>query len=90
MDTVNVLSLGREAVWVVIAVAGPVLLAALAAGLIIGVLQAATSVQEMTLSFIPKLAVLAVALLIFGEYQLNTLVEFFASVFDRIPAALDE
>ena len=55
MDTVNVLSLGREAVWVVILVAGPVLLAALAAGLIIGVLQAATSVQEMTLSFIPKL-----------------------------------
>ena len=80
MDTVNVLSLGREAVWVVILVAGPVLLAALAAGLIIGVLQAATSVQEMTLSFIPKLAVLAVALLIFGEFQLNTLVEFFLSV----------
>ena len=52
MDTVSVLSLGREAVWVVILVAGPVLLAALAAGLIIGVLQAATSVQEMTLSFI--------------------------------------
>ena len=78
MDTVNVLSLGREAVWVVILVAGPVLLAALAAGLIIGVLQAATSVQEMTLSFIPKLAVLAVALLIFGEFQLNTLVEFFS------------
>ena len=90
MDTVSVLSLGREAVWVVILVAGPVLLAALAAGLIIGVLQAATSVQEMTLSFIPKLAVLAFALLIFGEYQLNTLVEFFSSVFDRIPAALDE
>ena len=90
MDTVNILSLGREALWVVILVAGPVLLAALAAGLIIGVLQAATSVQEMTLSFIPKLAVLAIALLIFGEYQLNTLVEIFTSVFDRIPAALDE
>ena len=90
MDTVNILSLGREAVWVVILVAGPVLLAALAAGLIIGVLQAATSVQEMTLSFIPKLAVLAFALLIFGEFQLNTLVDFFSSVFDRIPAALDE
>ena len=90
MDTVSVLSLGREAVWVVILVAGPVLLAALAAGLIIGVLQAATSVQEMTLSFIPKLAVLAIALLIFGEFQLNTLVEFFSSGFDRIPAALDE
>jgi flagellar biosynthetic protein FliQ len=58
METTEILSIGREAIWTVIYVAGPVLLIALSVGLVIGVFQAATSIQEMTLSFIPKLAAL--------------------------------
>ena len=85
METTDVISIGREAIWTVIYVAGPVLLIALSVGLIIGVFQAATSIQEMTLSFIPKLAALVAALLIFGDYQLTILSDMFITIFDMIP-----
>ena len=85
METTEVLSLGREAIWTVLYVAGPVLLTALSVGLFIGVFQAATSIQEMTLSFIPKLASLIAALLLFGDYQLTILSDMFITIFDMIP-----
>ena len=85
METTEVIAIGREAIWTVIYVAGPVLLIALTVGLTIGVLQAATSIQEMTLSFIPKLMALVAALLIFGDWQLTILTEFFVKIFDLIP-----
>ena len=85
METTEVIGIGREAIWTVIYVAGPVLVIALSVGLIIGVFQAATSIQEMTLSFIPKLAALVAALLIFGDWQLTLLSEMFISIFDMIP-----
>lgn len=85
METTEVIGIGREAIWTVIYVAGPVLIIALSVGLIIGVFQAATSIQEMTLSFIPKLAALVAALLIFGDWQLTILSEMFITIFDMIP-----
>ena len=85
METTEVIGVGREAIWTVIYVAGPVLIIALSVGLIIGVFQAATSIQEMTLSFIPKLAALVAALLIFGDWQLTILSEMFITIFDMIP-----
>ena len=85
VETTEVIGIGREAIWTVIYVAGPVLIIALAVGLIIGVFQAATSIQEMTLSFIPKLAALVAALLIFGDWQLTVLSEMFITIFDMIP-----
>ena len=85
METTEVIAIGREAIWTVIYVAGPVLLIALTVGLTIGVLQAATSIQEMTLSFIPKLMALVAAMLIFGDWQLTILTEFFVKIFDLIP-----
>jgi flagellar biosynthetic protein FliQ len=85
METTEVISIGREAIWTVIYVAGPVLLIALSVGLIIGVFQAATSIQEMTLSFIPKLAALVATLLIFGDYQLTILSDMFITIFDMTP-----
>ena len=85
METTEVISIGREAIWTVLYVAGPVLLIALSVGLIIGVFQAATSLQEMTLSFIPKLAALIAAMLIFGDYQLTILSDLFVAIFDMIP-----
>jgi flagellar biosynthetic protein FliQ len=85
VETTEVISIGREAIWTVVYVAGPILLIALSVGLIIGVFQAATSIQEMTLSFIPKLAALVAALLIFGDYQLTMLSDMFVTIFDMIP-----
>jgi flagellar biosynthesis protein FliQ len=85
MDTAMVLDLGRQSLWVAVLVSAPLLGVALIVGLLIGVLQAATSINEMTLSFIPKLAALALALVAFGSWQLVTMVDFMRQVFERIP-----
>ena len=84
MDIGFVLDIAIEALMIMILVAAPILGAALGTGLLIGILQAATSVQEMTLSFIPKLAVMVIALIIFGEWQLALLVDYFEIIFERI------
>ena len=84
MDTGLVLDIAVEALRVMILIAAPVLGAALGTGLLIGIIQAATSIQEMTLSFIPKLAVMTLALLLFGEWQLAILIDYFEIVFERI------
>ena len=84
MDTSLVMDIAIESLVVTTKVAFPILAAALLAGLLVGVLQAATSIQEMTLSFIPKLAVMALALAIFGEWQIAVLMEYFDVIFERI------
>jgi flagellar biosynthetic protein FliQ len=85
MDAAQVIDLGRESLWIAVLVAAPLLGVALAAGLIVGIFQAATSIQEMTLSFIPKLAVMVLALVIFGGWQIGVMVDFFRRIFERIP-----
>ena len=84
MDTSLVMDIAIESLIVTTKVAFPILAAALLAGLLVGVLQAATSIQEMTLSFIPKLAVMALALAIFGEWQIAVLMEYFDVIFERV------
>ncbi|RPG51586.1 MAG: flagellar biosynthetic protein FliQ [Gammaproteobacteria bacterium TMED1] len=84
MDIGFVLDIATEAIMVMILVAAPILGAALGTGLLIGILQAATSIQEMTLSFIPKLAVMVIALIIFGEWQIALLVDYFEIIFERV------
>ena len=69
MEVSQVIDIGREALWVGILVSAPILVTALLVGILIGVLQAATSVQEMTLSFIPKLGAMILAMIIFGGWQ---------------------
>ena len=85
MDTSTVVDLGRQALWMTVIISAPLLGVALAVGLIIGILQAATSINEMTLSFIPKLAAMAIALAVLGGWQLTTLVDYTRSIFQRIP-----
>ncbi len=85
MDTALVIDIARDALWVTVMVSAPMLLFALAVGVVIGVIQAATSVNEMTLSFIPKLAALALSLLFFGGWMVGTLVDFARRIFERIP-----
>ena len=81
-----VMELGQQTLMMVALLAGPLLVAALAVGLLIGIFQAATQIQEMTLSFIPKLAALASALVIGGPWMLRTIVEFTTELFMQIPA----
>jgi flagellar biosynthetic protein FliQ len=85
MDTATVVDLGRQALWMTALISAPILAVALAVGLTIGILQAATSINEMTLSFIPKVASLALTLAIVGGWQINTLVNYTREVFQRIP-----
>jgi flagellar biosynthetic protein FliQ len=80
-----VLQIGREALFLIVALAGPLLLAALAVGLLVGVLQAATQIQEQTLSFIPKLLALVIALIFMGPWLLSSWVAFTEQLFFRIP-----
>ena len=81
-----VMELGQQTLMMVAMLAGPLLIAALGVGLLIGIFLAATQIQEMTLSFIPKLAALAIALVIGGPWMLRTIVEFTKELFMQIPA----
>ena len=80
-----VIDLGRESLWVAVMVASPLLGMALAVGLFVGIIQAATSIQEMTLSFIPKLGMMILTLIIFGSWQISIMVDFIQRIFERIP-----
>lgn len=88
MNQDTVMQLASQTLWVTILIGGPLLLSALAIGLIVGMFQAATQINEMTLSFIPKLGVLVVALLIFGPWMLTTLVDFTRTLYSEIPLHL--
>ena len=85
MSPETVLDIGREALWFAVLLAGPLLGAALAVGLFIGVIQAATQIQEMTLSFIPKLLALVIVLFVVGPWMLRILVTFSERLFMEIP-----
>jgi flagellar biosynthesis protein FliQ len=85
MDTAMVVDLGREALWVAVIIAGPLLGIALIVGLLIGIIQAATSINEMTLSFIPKIAALVLVLILIGSWQISVIVDFTRGIFERIP-----
>lgn len=85
MTPETVLDVGREALWVIALLSAPLLLSALAVGLIVGMIQAATQIQEMTLTFIPKLIVLALALLMAGSWMLGVLTDFSITLIQNIP-----
>ena len=85
MDISTVIELGHQALWMTVLISAPLLGVALAVGLFIGIIQAATSINEMTLSFIPKIIAMALALMLFGSWMLVTLVDFTRSIFERIP-----
>jgi flagellar biosynthetic protein FliQ len=72
------------AFWQIIMTAGPILAIALSIGLLIGLVQAATSIQEMTLSFVPKLFVVLGSMALFAPYTLNALTDYFAFIFEEI------
>ena len=86
MEIATVVDIGRSALWAVLIISAPLLVVALGVGLFIGVIQAATSINEMTLSFIPKLMVMGATLALFGGWQLSMLVDYTRDIYKRIPA----
>lgn len=75
----------QQALWILALASAPILIPALAAGLILGMIQAATSINEQTLSFVPKLIVVAIALALFGGGILMLVADFMRDMFARIP-----
>lgn len=78
------ISVAQQALWVLMLASAPLLLPALLVGLLLGIVQAATSINEATLSFVPKLLAVALCLLLFGSMMMGLMVDFAADMFERI------
>jgi len=86
MTPETVMTIGQRALELTMMLAAPLLLVALAIGLLVGIFQAATQINEMTLSFIPKLAGMAVALMIAGPWMLRELITYTRTLIESIPS----
>ncbi len=89
MTPEDVLTIGRSALEVGVLLGAPLLLAALASGLIIGLFQAATQINEMTLSFIPKVLAVAAVSVIAGPWMLRIIVDYTRALFLSIPSVVN-
>ncbi|MGG8007233.1 flagellar biosynthesis protein FliQ [Klebsiella aerogenes] len=85
MTPESVMAIGTEAMKVALALAAPLLLAALISGLVVSLLQAATQINEMTLSFIPKILAVVATIIIAGPWMLNLLLDYMRTLFSNLP-----
>lgn len=80
----EVLDIARDAIWVIIQVSLPLLLISLVVGLIVSIFQTVTSIQEQTLTFVPKIIAVFLGIILFGSWILNTIVEFMDRLWNNI------
>ena len=85
MTPEQVMNIGRQAIEMTLILSGPLLLAALLIGLIISIFQAATQINEQTLSFIPKLLAIFLVLILAGPWMLQMMVDYIRRLFESIP-----
>jgi len=88
MTPETVTTIGQQALWVTMLIAAPMLVSALAVGLLIGMFQAATQINEMTLSFIPKLLVLVISLVVAGPWMLSVIINYTRQLITQIPSLI--
>ncbi|MCS7311149.1 MAG: flagellar biosynthesis protein FliQ [Armatimonadota bacterium] len=81
----QVLEIGRQALWVLLQISLPVLIFGMVAGVLVSLFQAVTQIQEVTLTFVPKIAAVVIALVIFGPWMLATIVAFMVHLFSFVP-----
>lgn len=79
-----VLMLAERGIWTILLVAGPLLILALAVGLLVSIFQATTQIQEQTLAFIPKIIAVLVGVVIFGPWMLTTMIEFTKNLYQNL------
>jgi len=89
MNPETIMTVGGRALGITLLIAAPLLLVALVTGLIIGAFQAATSINEQTLSFIPKLVAISATLVIAGPWMLKILVSYTRELFESIPSLIN-
>lgn len=85
MTDQTIIDLGSRAVWVALEIAAPVLVAALITGVLVSIIQAATQIQEQTLSFVPKILAITVAMIVCGPWILQVMTGFTVDLFNGIP-----
>lgn len=88
MTPTTIIDLGRQAVEVALMVSAPMLLAAVVTGLLVSIFQAATQINEMTLSFVPKVVAMFVTLVVAGPWLLTVLTDFIRRLFESIPTMI--
>jgi flagellar biosynthetic protein FliQ len=86
MTPESVMTMGQKAMEVTLMISAPLLLVALLTGLLVSIFQAATQINEMTLSFIPKLVALFAALVLAGPWMLSVMIDYMRQVLEGIPA----
>ncbi len=84
MEAPEVLEIGQSALWVMLKIGAPVMIVALGVGVVISLIQALTQIQEMTLTFVPKLVAIVAALLLFMPFMLSSLTGYTQTLFERI------
>ena len=89
MNPETVMTVGSRALEITLLLAAPLLLVALVTGLVVGAFQAATQINETTLSFIPKLLAIALALVVAGPWMLKLLVGYTRELFESIPGLIN-
>ncbi len=85
MDADSVMNIGRQAMEVTMLLAAPILLASLAVGLLVAMFQAATQINEMTLSFVPKLMIIAVVMMAAGPWMIRQITGFTTRLIENVP-----
>lgn len=88
MNQEFIIYIGSRMLWTITKVAGPVLLATLVVGLIVAIFQSATQIQEMTLTFIPKIIAVALILLVLGAWMGTQIIGFTVELINSIPAVV--
>ncbi len=83
MTTADVIDIAAQAIWLILKCSAPMLLSSLIVGLVISIFQTVTSIQEQTLTFVPKLVVILVVLIICGDWILNNIIAFMEDLFGR-------
>ncbi|RLL45329.1 flagellar biosynthetic protein FliQ [Oceanobacillus piezotolerans] len=84
MSSENVLAFAQDAIYTLLLTTGPLLILAVAVGLLVSIFQATTQIQEQTLAFVPKIIAVLVGLIFFGPWMLSTMVEFTANIFQNL------
>jgi flagellar biosynthetic protein FliQ len=82
MTVETVMDVAVEAIWTMIITSAPLLIISLAIGLIVSIIQAVTSIQEQTLTFVPKILAIFIGMMIFGSFIINTIVEFMTELWN--------
>ena len=85
-----VIDIGVESIWVAIKVASPALIATLVVGLLVSIFQAATQINEQTMSFIPKILVMTLAMIVAGPWMMQTIIGFTTKLMQDIPAIVGQ